>query len=169
METIEKHCLLKEANDLSKSSVIVLVSQPPCPASLPSIAFGSFVLQSKVETKNQGDDAQDQDDGQENIPLELSCTPRRLDALIQLLVGVFRVVLDLHSLFFGPRYLGLLVDNLLVELCKEERELAHCLLDTLNVIVACAHGAQHAGRLAAAVRLELLVVLAMSVLGACSW
>jgi len=135
---------------------------------LPSLAFGSF-LQSKVQTENQGDDAQNQDDGQENPPLEPSCTPSRLDALVQLLVGVFRVVLDLHSLFFGPRYLGLLVHNLLVELCKEQRELAHRLLDTLNVVVACAHGAKHAGRLAAAVRLELLVVLAIAVPGARPW
>lgn len=116
-------------------------------------------LQSKVQSKYQRNDAQDQDNRQEDPPLEPSRAPGRLDALVQLLVCIFGIVLDLHSLLLGPLDDGLLVDDLLVELGEEEGKLAHGLLDALDVVVTGADGAKNTRGLAATVGLELLELL----------
>jgi hypothetical protein len=120
--------------------------------------FVVVVLQSKVQSEHQRNNAQDQDNGQEDPPLEPPRTPGRLDAFVELLVGILGIILDLDCLLLGSLNDGLLVDDLLVELGEEEGKLAHGLLDALDVVVTGADGAKDARGLATAVRLELLLV-----------
>jgi hypothetical protein len=68
------------------------------------------------------------------------------------MLGVF---VDLDRLLLDLSDLCLLLHDLLVQLCKEQRELAHCLFDTLDIVVASANGAENAGGLTATVALEL--------------
>jgi hypothetical protein len=68
------------------------------------------------------------------------------------MLGVF---VDLDRLLLNLGDLCLLVDDLLVQLCEEQRELAHGLFDALDIVVASANGTENAGGLTATVALEL--------------
>jgi hypothetical protein len=61
----------------------------------------------------------------------------------------------LNSLVLNLFNLSFLVDDLLIELLEEQCELAHGLLNALNIIVAGADGTEDARSLTAAVALEL--------------
>jgi hypothetical protein len=104
-----------------------------------------FVLvvfaQPKIQTKNQAKNDYNGNDNEQCVPFELPCSPRRLDAFVQLLVGLL-VVLE--------------------QLLEQLRQLDHRLLNALDVVVTRPNGTEDAVRLARAAAFELCLVLAMT-------
>jgi hypothetical protein len=109
----------------------------------------------KVKSKCQSNNSEDEYHHKQGPPLELSRTSSRLDALVQLRVGVFGVFIDLDRLVLDVDSLLLLVDDLLVELLEQRCQFNHGLLNALDVVVTSTNGAEYTGRLPAAVALEL--------------
>ena len=72
-----------------------------------------------------------------------------------MLCGILGVVSDLDNLFFGSLDDRSLVVDLLVKLDEEVCQLAHGLLDALDVVVAGADCAEDAGGLTDAIGFEL--------------
>ena len=116
--------------------------------------------ETEVETKGQRNDGDDEDNDEQSPPLELPRAPGRLDTLIQLCVCVLSIFVDLNCLVLDLDGLLFLVNNLLIKLLEQCRQLNHGFLDALDVIVTSANCTQDTGRLATAVALELWRLLA---------
>jgi hypothetical protein len=76
---------------------------------------------SKVHSENNGDDGNDDDDNEKTPPLELPGSACRGDALVELHVSIFGVIVNLGCTIVHLLYYSFLVDDGLVELLEEER------------------------------------------------
>jgi hypothetical protein len=71
---------------------------------------------SEIYAKSKSEDGEDENDDGERPPLQLPCTPGRSDALVKVYICLLGVLVHLSRLLIDLGDLGLLVDDLLVQL-----------------------------------------------------
>jgi len=111
--------------------------------------------QTKVETQDESNDAQDKNDNEEAPPLQLPGTASRSNALVKVDVACLCVVLYVFRVLFCLLHHGFLDDDGFGEIFKQLVEFEQSALDLLNVVVTSADGAKDGRGGGCAVRLEL--------------
>ena len=115
-----------------------------------------FVLvESKVQAKNQSQDTDDQHDDPEQPPFQPAGALGGIDALVQLHVSGFGVVLDVLCVLLGLLNHWFLNDNGFGEILEELVKLHKCAFDALDIVVTSANGAKNSRSGCCSVGLEL--------------
>ena len=94
-----------------------------------------MLLCSKINTKGEGQNDNDEKNDAEDPPLELPCSSCMVDTLSKLYICIFRVFDDVIRLLLGGLDGSILENDRLGEILKELVEILHGTLNLLDVIV----------------------------------